>query len=235
MEKRRLLFLGDIHGKFSIIEKCIGQYDLKNSDIIQLGDFGIGFNEKSEMKILSDLDIYLSYKDIVIYVVRGNHDDPKFFNSNITNFNNIKFVADYSVLDIGGKNILFLGGAVSIDRKIRVKGVSWFEGEQLPFDIDKINSIRGVDIVVSHTSYDYSGISLSSNIVNQFKEYDDKLIDDIKLEKENFLKTFDILLKNNDIKYHYFGHYHFSSINVDSNVKHRVLNIGELYEENEYV
>ena len=66
MEKRRLLFLGDIHGKFSIIEKCIGQYDLKNSDIIQLGDFGIGFNEKLEMKILSDLDIYLSYKDIVI-------------------------------------------------------------------------------------------------------------------------------------------------------------------------
>ncbi len=38
-----IYLLGDIHGKWDIINNWIDKFEIKDSYIIQVGDFGIGF------------------------------------------------------------------------------------------------------------------------------------------------------------------------------------------------
>ena len=47
-----IFYLGDIHGNFNLINQYIKQYDLKDAHIIQVGDFGVGFNTLEKEKRL---------------------------------------------------------------------------------------------------------------------------------------------------------------------------------------
>ena len=40
----RILYLGDTHGNFNLINQYLKRFDIKNAYIIQVGDFGVGFN-----------------------------------------------------------------------------------------------------------------------------------------------------------------------------------------------
>ena len=46
-------------------------------------------------------------------------------------FSHVKFVKDFSVLDIGGKWIGFIGGAVSVDRAYRKAGRDYWLDEKV--------------------------------------------------------------------------------------------------------
>ena len=87
--------------------------------MIQVGDFGAGFRKDflDDMLYLNDV---LNEYNVTLYVIRGNHDDPKFFNGN-HNWGNLKLLKDYTVLDLEGKKILLIGGAISIDRGNRIE------------------------------------------------------------------------------------------------------------------
>ena len=71
----------------------------RNPDFIifSCGDFGVGFGynnpreEKKEHKKLSILNDFLNKRNIFLYVVRGNHDNPIFYDGN-HNFSNIIFM-----------------------------------------------------------------------------------------------------------------------------------------------
>ena len=44
---RDLYFCGDIHGEFrTLVWTALEKYRIKNSDIIVLGDFGMGFGQR---------------------------------------------------------------------------------------------------------------------------------------------------------------------------------------------
>jgi hypothetical protein len=47
-----IFYLGDIHGNFNLINQYIKMYDLKDAHIIQVGDFGVGFNTFEKEKRL---------------------------------------------------------------------------------------------------------------------------------------------------------------------------------------
>ena len=55
----RILYLGDIHGNFSLIHQYVKMYDIKDAHIIQVGDFGVGFStldkEKRSLSMFHDL------------------------------------------------------------------------------------------------------------------------------------------------------------------------------------
>ena len=38
----RILYLGDIHGNFNLINQYLKRFDIKDAYIIQVGDFGVG-------------------------------------------------------------------------------------------------------------------------------------------------------------------------------------------------
>lgn len=65
------------------------------------------------------------------------------------------FGSVYTLLD--NSKVLFCGGASSIDKMLRIPGISWWEGESISnLDMYKLpKNIEQIDIVISHTCPKY--------------------------------------------------------------------------------
>ena len=98
---RKLYSVGDIHGNFTNFEKLMG--NSKNSDYILVGDVELGFHSKEYYtEWFRDWNERLKNDGNVVYLMRGNHDDPSFWTEKKINFSNIIFllVATPSLLNI---------------------------------------------------------------------------------------------------------------------------------------
>jgi DNA repair exonuclease SbcCD nuclease subunit len=179
---------GDIHGVFDVIRSKAKIYFLENIVCFACGDFGVGFcynnpiEPRKEKKRLSDLNLFLKKRNIFLYVVRGNHDNPTFFDGK-HNLSNLIFMQDYDVVEVGEHNILGIGGATSVDRKEnpnfgfkgRREGIDWWPDEKVVYDEEKLQSLGGIDMVVSHTCPDFIYPSVENKDVERWIEYDPEL------------------------------------------------------------
>lgn len=252
----RLFYLGDIHGNFNLISNYIDKFSITDAHIIQVGDFGVGF--KTELKEKRELEMYhhkLVKNNVTVWAFRGNHDFKPYFDNDPFGFSNIKLIPDYTILELCGKRILCVGGAVSVDRLPRMTsrqgdvfennkswvgfehkgGESWWHDEVFVLDVDKVTSMRDIDIVLTHTAPVYCPPDNTfgfGRLVDNFATYDDKLKSDLMFERQQMSELFHLLrLNGNSPSKHYYGHFHFSdSITMDGCV-HRVLGVGELWEE----
>lgn len=254
MKRNRLLYLGDIHGNFSLIGQYVKIYGIKNANLIQVGDFGVGFNFIKEKRSLSLINEILIKNNVVLYAIRGNHDFKDFFDNDPFDLSNIKLVSDYTVLnfDLGTSdsvNVLFMGGAVSVDRSWRktnkqskgdmtiYPGQRWWDDEVFILDREKLLKIKDIDIVVSHTSPDYCYPDNSNGfgyfVENIIKDTGDtNLRTDLMFERNQMTEAFFILRENgNNIKNHYYGHFHSKQSGRMFNTDYRLLDVGELWEE----
>lgn len=213
-----IFVLGDIHGHWSLIINFLDKISETNSCIIQVGDFNVGFDRyDSECKRLKNLNNELIKRDSVLYIVRGNHDNPSWFKDDEfleikSELSNIKFVPDYSVININGENFLMIGGAVSIDRTVqRQKSyVSWWEDEILNFDSDKVKNLRNIDRMICHISPNFCEPLTMSGVVYEYLKKDGGLLQDLRTERDNITKLVNIVMSNNKLKGFYYGHYHKS-------------------------
>lgn len=246
----RILYLGDIHGNFSVIHQYIDKFNIKGAHIIQVGDFGVGFNTlEKEKRMLEMYHHKLVKNDVFVWAIRGNHDYKPYFDNDPFGFTNIKLVPDYTVLNLSDKNILCIGGAVSIDRKFRYTknqsngdfetmtgSESWWPDEVFVLDKEKLQNMRNIDIVVTHTAPHYcppdNTFGFGPFVEGIIKETGDtELRNDLLFERNQLNEAFHILSANNSIESAYYGHFHKSdNINMFG-VNHRLLNIGELWEE----
>lgn len=182
-------FIGDVHGKFRRYRDVIR--DVPRS--IQIGDMGVGFYK------------YNSDREIVPYAnppfdsmskgdhkfIRGNHDNPKVCSEH-----------PFWIKDGEYKNdIFFCGGAVSIDKAWRIKGLTWWEDEELSQEelntiIDKYKEIKP-KIVVTHDCPE----SVANEIMQGFN-----------LRKLGFSsrsrQAFESMLYHHQPKLWIFGHWH---------------------------
>jgi predicted phosphodiesterase len=245
----RLFYLGDIHGNYNIVKMYIKKYDIKDANIIQVGDFGLGF--KPFFKDKRELEMYhkiLVDNNVTLWAIRGNHDYKPYFDNDPFGFSNIRLIKDYEILELSNKRILCIGGAISVDRMYRkthhqLKGdyntvignEQWWVDEIFDFKPDLLESMRNIDIVVTHTAPDYCTIDNRfgfGNFVQNIIDSDDPDLKYDLLEERNILtQTFDILSKNNNITNHYYGHFHKSSLTQNNGIDHRLLDISELWEE----
>jgi len=239
-----IYFLGDIHEEFEILKQEIISFDIRDCYIIQVGDFGIGFKDlENNKQILGHLNKFLRIRNIDMFAIRGNHDDPKFFTCDYY-LSNLKLLKDYTQLNINDINFLFIGGAISIDRMKRIKkneinksldnpNRCYWKDEVFNFDEDKLNSIEGVDVLVCHNAPDFAVPNNNfgfPDIVREFAEKDSNLIKELLDERKIITKAFDILSEKNNIKHYIYGHFHrsYNMKIVDTNF--RVLNCHELWE-----
>lgn len=247
---KRIFFLGDIHGRYKTILDFIKDNDIKDAIIISVGDFGLGFKSfKKDQKELSMYHNILIKNNVIVYVIRGNHDKPQYFENDPFGFSNIKLLNDYTVLNINDINILCVGGATSTDRydrynKYHKKGIydhftdndTWWKDEVFKYDSNKINSFKNIDVVVTHNTTNYCFPllidSFSNYIHKKVNEGDSNLITDLIAERNLITNMFDILKENNDIKYHFYGHYHKSNKDFIGDTRHICLDIDEFYELN---
>ena len=100
-----IVAVGDIHGAFElIVNKANMQYSLKNTIIIVCGDCGFGFYKENHYKtIISKIHKKLKKNNNYLIFLRGNHDNPAYFQDNWI-FSNIKLVSDYSIISTPNKD-----------------------------------------------------------------------------------------------------------------------------------
>ena len=122
---------GDIHGDFGAITYNIKRLEITNCILFFCGDIGVGFEKEQHYKnIFRKLNTFCKKRNIYCIFIRGNHDDPSYFNNKRINYTNVKFVSDYTIVevytaeDINFENeplytTLCIGGAISIDRVYR--------------------------------------------------------------------------------------------------------------------
>ena len=240
-----LIMLGDIHGNFNYVQWYITNHKLKDCVIYQVGDFGIGFTDEfNDMNTLGLINNFLKERNIQMYAIRGNHDNPEFFDGHLANhFTNLHLLADYTVIEVDGKKILGVGGAVSVDRRPRLRQqleyakmgrditLHW-EGEIFVLNEEKLKDIEGIDIVVTHTTPDFCHPNNKHGfgwLVDQFAKDDPKLYEDLKIERDLVTKMWEILKEKNKIDYWFYGHFHTNWTNRFGDTNYKLLDVNEMF------
>ena len=115
-----LVFLGDTHGNNKLVQDEIDRHKIRNTTIFHVGDFCAGFTTlDNDDNILRGWDDFLRKRNLTMIVVRGNHDNPSYFEG-YHMMDNLKLVKDYSVIEVDNKKVLCVGGAISIDRILSI-------------------------------------------------------------------------------------------------------------------
>ena len=122
--------IGDVHGALRGVAGHIKRYDLHDCALIFCGDIGFGF-EKDEYyeQVYRKLRPLLSKQNIYLFFLRGNHDNPSFFDDKRIAHKRFTAVSDYSVIQSFAledvekttptHSVLCVGGAPSVDRSLR--------------------------------------------------------------------------------------------------------------------
>jgi len=113
--ERQLWICGDIHGELSGLVRNAVNRGISCADILVVGDFGAGFGRPKSMDVAyGKVRAALEKNDICIYTIRGNHDNPAFFDGK-HDYDRLHFLPDHSIVELCGKRIYPVGGAVSED------------------------------------------------------------------------------------------------------------------------
>jgi Icc-related predicted phosphoesterase len=186
-------FIGDVHGKFSKLEKSLeeisieNEYNKDNFKVIQIGDLGIGFQTIKEPDKFPDN----------FYFITGNHDDfdkakIKYKDNCLPNY---YYDEEYS--------IFYIRGAWSIDHKSRTIGKDWWESEELTYsELQKAIDCyleNKPKIVVSHDCP-------FNSYVETFKFFKDVLTDFSKASRT--AAALQIMLNEHAPEFWIHGHHH---------------------------
>ncbi len=211
-----ILFLGDHHGEWSYLLDIIDTKKISDCYLISVGDSGIGFTDKTnEIKRVKYLDYEFKERNIVFMSIRGNHDDPDYFQGDDrVALDNFELIEDYTLMEYGEKKIQFIGGAVSIDRTSRTEGRSYWEDEVVKFDKEKC---KEVDILVTHTAPSWCFPQQFNEMVYGWANEDAYLLEDLTDERASKPEL------------HLYGHFHSSWTEEINGCKHKLLDINEVW------
>jgi predicted phosphodiesterase len=209
-----MIIIGDVHGKFTDLAHKLLEAKVEHQALIQLGDFGLGFYPpEGEYQLLELLNHVLQAGENQMYVIRGNHDDPAYFTGDDRwpEFANIHLLPDYSILEAEGKRVLLAGGAISVDRKARAKGASWWPDEGFRLDEEALAALDLTDLwaVVTHAAPTVAPPNRLSQIVLFFADRDRTLLSELNQERAELDKLRDAIMKHSTPEYWFYGHYHF--------------------------
>jgi len=218
-----IIAIGDVHGKFRELKikilDILNDYHADNIriDFVQVGDFGIGFDHPYQTyHELENLNNDLIFSKSHLWIIRGNHDNPSFWDSYGYSFDNIHFIKDDTTFNIDGKNCYFAGGGVSIDRNRRIHGVSYWKDEFYSFNDQAIFGIqylnKQIDILFTHDVYlDVSPLTFrNSPLVKEWTIKDENLEGDLIAQQFEIKKLYEEVIKTNSKLQWYHGHYHQS-------------------------
>lgn len=217
--------IGDTHSL--TFDGIMGHYEIENFILIHVGDCGMGFEFPSrDLDALSELNDYCEAHNGILIMIRGNHDRPQCWeNTYFTEvFDRIKFAKDYDRYLINGKNVLFVGGAVSIDRTLRVPEISWFGGEEF-WLADDYKYLDPCDVLVTHTRGKHQ--PPYEKYANQrIIQRDHTLLDDLDEEAILVEKLYNQVKP----KLHIWGHFHETTDMVVDDSRWRCLDINEVWD-----
>ena len=195
---------------------------------------------------INKLSATLRKVNCMLLLMRGNHDDPAYFQDEKIDFPLMKTIPDYSVIWFGGHNILCVGGATSIDRFQRqtsmwlasLKGNNeskcYWENEAPIFNpVSLFELVSGniqIDSVVTHSAPSFCMPTTKSG-VEAWIQHDNALADDLDRERAIIDELYNRLVQDgNPLTNWFYGHYHDSYTEYISGIRFQMLDIMELYQ-----
>ena len=226
----------------NIYKMCI-QYHLTDTLLIVAGDCGFGFDKPGYYEqVFNRNSARLGKSNNWILMVRGNHDDPAYFEEERISHSRFRTVPDYSTVQACGHNILCVGGAVSIDRGYRKDHdsrhpssctASYWKDEVPVYDdsaIADIDKAFRVDTVVTHTAPSFCEL-ISKNGLSEWAKQDSELLADCSKEREVMDRIFEHLkCAGHPLSHWFYGHFHQSWNSEIDGVLFSMLDIMELKE-----
>lgn len=241
---KQVIVSGDIHGEWNLlVYKLCVQYECKDTLLIVAGDCGFGFEKPGYYEQIYNRNAgRLRKANNFVVFVRGNHDDPSYFAEEKIHYKRWRSVPDYSIIKAAGHNILCIGGAVSVDRKVRMKEneqlrqlghtqtASWWANEAPEYKPEEIANIPediNIDTVVTHTSPSFCEPRTKDGL-KSWAVYDPALIWDCSRERETMDKILSCLQVNHHaVERWYYGHYHRSWSEMIIGTQYTMLDILE--------
>ncbi len=130
-DKKLVRIVGDIHGKiydyrsYALVTGVRGRQIVQPEYSVQVGDFGIGFFSP----FWHDKEVEWQKQHPQHRFIRGNHDDPAL----------CKTMPGYIEDGTVEGDVMFVGGAWSIDYDWRTPGIDWWPDEELSYEeLDKL-------------------------------------------------------------------------------------------------
>ena len=143
---------GDVHSFFELlVDYSKIAKEAGCSAMIQVGDFGVS------PQAINDLKAKSLYPRIPVFVIAGNHeyfDMWEGFEGVKEVMHNVFFVQKGHIMKLDGLNVLFFGGASSIDKAYQGSAWDWREDIQ-PSDVERFRKNRAkmdgnIDLMIAH-------------------------------------------------------------------------------------
>jgi len=205
------ILIGDVHGFTNTYQKWLRRNLAADQHSIQLGDMGLGFKGVG-------LHEMPNHK-----FIRGNHDNPAKCRAHKN------YLGDFGYEDTSG--IFYISGAFSIDRDMRVEGVSWWADEELSYDelgqaIDLYEKTKP-RFVVSHECPTIAGSALLHRMNGAY--FADKLACTRSRTAEAMQQMLDIHQPSEWV----FGHYHIDKSFLAPSINTKFRCVGGMMEPND--
>ena len=211
MKSQDIIVIGDVHGDFGTLNQFIAKKRPKI--VFACGDFGFWphlntfrLDTMGNQKRVEKKDPKAGNSKI--YWADGNHEDHWELKKLTSNeiWPNVFYMKRGSIFTLpDGRNVLFMGGADSIDKGSRTLGIDWFPEENITQqDAMSIPTNSKIDIVISHTCPNEFDVGVYDRDFNR-----DAL--------SYILNTFKPSLW-------YFGHWHIYKTGFTNNCRWTVLN-----------
>lgn len=181
-------FIGDIHGEYGTYFQTL---QMTTGNSVQVGDFGIGFGPVPE-------NILHAQETGQHRFIRGNHDNPN------TCPLYRGYITDGTIETFGNTKVMYIGGAMSIDKDWRTPGVTWWHNEELSYaDLmmltDKYTNEKP-DIMITHECPDGVVDELLGSVIPGFRRFPDSG----SITRDAFQR----MLELHKPKIWIFGHWH---------------------------
>lgn len=203
----RAMIVGDTHGNADVIRaKAEHAQRLGCERMFIVGDFGVWPGYRG-VQFLDDVNAAAREFNQLIDALPGNHEDhdqwDKWFDIAPLDKNgfaavrsNVRLTKKVHPFNMGGKRFYVCGGAVSIDKRMRKAGVSWWPNETFSEeDCQSVEKYTGpdIDVLLTHDCSDHT-------------PFGKRLIPDPD-SKEN-RKRIDRAIRALRPKVHFHGHMH---------------------------
>ena len=197
-----IVFIGDIHGEYGVVLDTCNK--VRKKILVCCGDCGMGFaNPGYYDNQFRKMNHRLEKTDNRCVFIRGNHDDPNYFEG--------KAVGgwtpdDYPRIHMADRGWEFLrlvgselkacvlcgGGAVSVDRTMRVDGVTWWNDEGIvradPKEMAEaaIQAAGGIGslVIATHSSPSLAEPLENKGVLTGWASVDSDIIRDCSDERE---------------------------------------------------
>lgn len=221
IDNEPLYLIGDLHTNYKAFkEQLEDNKSLKDCTFIFLGDMDFR-DEETAFNQFKKLDKMLYERNINSYVIRGNHDNPKLWESEMfdpgvgdnlpfwNKFFSFRPIGSHTRISINGNVGIALSGAVTINRADLKEGINYwpkYDKVELPPDfIDYGEGLKNIDFVIGHTGPIHNDIFKEQKTGCEKYLQNGFLVQDLD-DEQKILRS---ILRRYRPKRWYCGHYHF--------------------------